>query len=572
MSNNLESLRHSTSHVMAQAVMRLFKNVKLGIGPSIEDGFYYDFDINNKIIEDDLIHISKEMENILKEKQNFVRESISKEEALEIFKNQPYKIDLINNLPDDEISIYKNGEFVDLCKGPHVNNTKAIKHFKLTKIAGAYWHGDEKNQMLTRVYGTVFESKNDLDAHLDRIEEAKKRDHRILGKKLELFSIHDEVGAGLIHWHPKGTIIKKLIEDRWTKEHINNGYKLVVTPHIASEEIYKISGHLQNYSDLMYSSMNIENQPFRVKPMNCPGHIMIYKSKIHSYRELPIRYAELGTVYRFEKSGVLHGLLRVRGFTIDDAHIICAEDQIEDEVHSVLNLCFKFLALFGFKDFKIYLSTKPSDKYVGSDKDWEKAENSLKNTLKELNYDYELDKGGGAFYGPKIDIKVKDSLNREWQCSTVQFDFNLPTRFDMSYHSSDGIKRPYMIHRAILGSIERFLGILIEHYAGEFPLWLAPLQVLVIPIAEKNMKTAETVCTKLKNKNVRVEIDIRDEKLGKRIWLARDMKIPYTIIIGDKETENNISVRNLKGDQSQKTIDEFIEDLNNIGLEGPSLL
>jgi threonyl-tRNA synthetase len=563
---NIETLRHSASHVLAQAVSGLYPGVKLAIGPSTDDGFYYDFEFPEKISESDLARIAKEMKKIVAEKQPFERRDISRSEAREIFKGQPYKLELIEDIEDDNLSIYSNGDFTDLCRGPHVDNTSRIRNFKLLKLAGAYWRGSEKNTMLTRIYGTAFPTKEELKTHLHMLEEAKKRDHRLLGKELDLFSIHEEVGAGLIHWHPKGAAVRKIIEDAWKDEHLQRGYELVITPHIASEEIYRISGHLQNYTDLMYSEMDIEGRPFRVKPMNCPGHIMIYKTAVRSYRELPMRYAEMGTVYRFEKSGVLHGLMRVRGFTIDDAHIICSAGQVKEEVLSVLSFCFEFLSMFGFKDFKIYLSTRPPKKFVGSDEDWAMAESSLEDAMKQIGLDYEVDEGGGAFYGPKIDIKVKDSLNREWQCSTVQFDFNLPERFDMSYRGKEGEDRPYMVHRALLGSLERFFGILIEHYAGAFPLWLAPVQAGIIPISDKHTEYAMKVMETLRREGIRAEVDSRDDKMGKKIFNYRRIKVPYVLIVGDREADSgSVSVRTFsEGDKGSLSLQELTAELKEI--------
>ncbi len=566
MDKKLEKLRHSTSHVLAQAVMRLYEGVKVGMGPAVKNGFYYDFEFPEKIkiSKEDLDKISGEMHKIINRGHNFKQEYISKEKALKIFKDQPYKMELIKQFADsdqEKLSIYKSSEFVDLCRGPHLDSTSEIYAFKLTEVAGAYWKGNEKNKMLTRIYGTAFSTKKKLKKHLKQLEKARQRDHRKLGKKLKLFSIHSqEAGPGLIHWHPRGERVKKIIENFWDDVHFKNNYKLVSTPHIASEELYKISGHLQNYEDMMYSAMDIDGKPYRAKPMNCPGHIMIYNSDVHSYRELPIKYAEMGTVYRYEKSGVLHGLMRVRGFTIDDAHIICSKNNLEKEVLEVINFCFDFLKSFKFEEFSIYLSTKPEDKFVGSDEDWEKAEGSLKKALEKKGIDYDIDPGGGAFYGPKIDIKVEDSLGREWQCSTIQFDFNIPKRFDMSYDGPKKEERPYMIHRALLGSVERFLGVLIEHYGGRFPLWLAPVQVEILPIDESHLEFCQNLKDKFIKENIRVEINSKDENLGKKIWQSRKMFTPYMLIVGDQEIEKKeLSVRKLsKGDIGKFSVEIFL--------------
>ncbi|MFH1824948.1 MAG: threonine--tRNA ligase [Candidatus Firestonebacteria bacterium] len=547
---NIENLRHSTSHIMAQAVKRLFPEVKLAIGPSISDGFYYDFDLNKPLNEEDILKIEEEMKKIIKEEYPFVRKEIKKVDAIKFFKEKGeiYKVEILNEIKEDVVAIYEQGEFVDLCKGPHVNTTSDIKVFKLLSIAGAYWRGDEKNKMLQRIYGTAFETSKELDEYMVKLEEAKKRDHRKLGTELDLYSIHDEVGAGLIHWHPKGAMIRMIIEDFWKMKHIKNGYKLVNTPHIASEQIYKISGHLEKFSEMIYSPMDIEGKPFRVKPMNCPNHIMIYKTRLHSYRELPLRFAEMGTVYRFEKSGVLHGLLRVRGFTIDDAHIFCREEQLEEEMLRIFDFTMKFLNTFGFSEYEIYLATKP-EKYVGGDEIWEKATNTLKLALEKTGYNYKIDEAGGAFYGPKVDIKVKDSIGRLWQCSTIQFDFNLPERFDIRFRDESGKdKRVVMIHRALLGSLERFFGVLIENYGGAFPVWLSPVQVKILTITNNQDDYATALLKKLEDIDLRAEMDLRSEKIGAKIREATLEKIPYMIIIGEKEVkENKVAVRKRAG-------------------------
>ena len=505
---------HTASHIMAQAVLRLFPGVKLAIGPAIDTGFYYDFDLEKNFTPEDMAAIENEMKKIIKEDIAIERFSLPRQEALELMKDEPYKVELIRELPEDsEISFYRQGEFTDLCAGPHLMSTGKVKAIKLMQLAGAYWRGDEKNKMLQRIYGTAFPKASQLEEHLKMLEEAEKRDHRRLGKELDLFSFDEEVGPGLVLWHPKGARVRMHIEDFWRKQHLRNGYDLVNTPHIGRGQLWETSGHLGFYKEGMYSAMDVDGQDFYAKPMNCPFHIAIYKSRMHSYRDLPYRWAELGTVYRYEKSGALHGLLRVRGFTQDDAHLFCAPEQMPDEIRRVLRFCLSMLNDFGFKDYKVYVSTKPKDKYVGDDSMWEAATRALKEAVAAEGLECDVDEGGGAFYGPKIDIKIKDALNREWQCSTIQFDFNEPERFDMTYIASDGSKkRPYMIHRALLGSIERFFGILIEHYAGAFPVWLAPVQAKIIPILEKHHYFAHKVADKLREHDVDVEIDDRNEK------------------------------------------------------------
>ncbi|PKN00490.1 MAG: threonine--tRNA ligase [Elusimicrobia bacterium HGW-Elusimicrobia-2] len=567
---SLETLRHSAAHIMAYAVQRLYKNVKFAIGPSIENGFYYDFDLDTAIKPDDFKKISGEMQKIIKEKLPFRRYSLKKAEALKFFseKGQIYKSELINEIKDEEVSLYELGDFTDLCRGPHIENSGELRNFQLLDIAGAYWRGSEKNKMLQRVYGTAFFTKDDLMKYVKFREEAKKRDHRVIGK--HLFSIHPESGPGLIHWHPDGAQLLEIIEGFWKKEHLRNGYQLVRTPHVASEELYRISGHLQNYSDMMYSSMDIEGKPYRVRPMNCPGHIKIYSSTLHSYRDLPVRLAELGTVYRFEKSGVLHGLLRVRGFTIDDAHIIVAEDQVMKEIENVFEFALKFLSSFGFKEFKVYISTRPEQKYVGELKDWALAEESLKKAVESKNIEYEMDEGGGAFYGPKIDIKIKDALGRLWQCSTIQFDFNLPDRFSVFYIDEKGEKQtPFMIHRAIFGSIERFVGMLTEQYAANFPLWLAPQQLRIVTISEKNIAAAEAMLEKLADAGIRVALDSRNLSLNKKIRNAIMEHVPYIGIVGDKEAASGkMALRDRKADvgsfSSEELIEKFLVAIDNL--------
>ena len=554
-------LRHSAAHIMACAVGRLYKDVKFAIGPSIENGFYYDFDLETAIKPEDFKKISGEMKKIIKEKLPFKRYTLKKSEALKFFadKGQIYKTELINEIKDEEVSLYELGDFTDLCRGPHIEHSGELRNFKLIDIAGAYWRGTEKNKMLQRIYATAFFTKDELMKYVKFREEAKKRDHRVIGK--HLFSIHPESGQGLIHWHPDGAQLLEIIEGFWKKEHLRNGYQLVRTPHIASEELYRISGHLQNYSDMMYSSMDIEGKPYRVRPMNCPGHIKIYSSNLHSYRDLPVRLAELGTVYRFEKSGVLHGLLRVRGFTIDDAHIIVTKDQVMGEIRSVFKFALKFLSAFGFKDFKVYVSTRPEKKYVGELKDWALAEESLKKAVEAENIEYEIDEGGGAFYGPKIDVKIKDALGRFWQCSTIQFDFNLPTRFSVFYVDEKGEKKtPFMIHRAIFGSIERFVGMLTEQYAANFPVWLSPQQFRILTISEKHTAAAEKMLKKLIDADIRVSLDSRNLSLNKKIRNAITEHVSYIGIIGDKEAESGmISVRDRKADIGSFSSEDLIE-------------
>jgi threonyl-tRNA synthetase len=552
MPESLDHLRHSCAHVMAQAVKRLYPNTKLAIGPPIEDGFYYDMDPERPFTPEDLEKIEAEMKKVVEADYPCTREDCTRAAAIErcAREKQDYKVEMLNEWTDERVSFYSQGDFTDLCRGPHIPSTGRIPAFKLLRVTGAYWRGDEKNKMLQRLYGTAWWSKEDQEKYLARIEEARKRDHRKLGKELDLFSVHEEIGGGLIHWHPRGAMIRHLIEDEWTREHIRRGYQMAVTPHIASEELYRISGHLQNYTDLMYGAMLIEDRPFRVKPMNCPGHIMIYKTRLHSYRELPLRLAELGTVYRFEKSGVLHGLMRVRGFTIDDAHIFVTPERVEQEIVDVFYFAVEWLAKFGFKDLTIYLSTRP-EKSVGAKEDWEKTEKALRSALEKAGVKFQVDEGGGAFYGPKIDVKVRDSLGREWQCSTIQFDFNLPSpqRFDLAYIAEDGNRRqPFMVHRALMGSLERFFGVLIEHYGGAFPAWLAPTQATVIPIADAHIPYAEEIGEHLRNAGFRADVDARNERTGHKIREATLLKTPYMLVAGDRElAAKQVAVRERSG-------------------------
>ena len=558
---------HSSSHLMAHAVKALYPEAKFGVGPAIDGGFYYDIDINTQLTEEDLPKIEKKMLEIAAQDEPFVREELSKQKAIDIYteKGDNYKLEIIDDLNEDEevISIYKEGDFTDLCTGPHVPSAGVIKNVKLLSVSGSYWRGDEKRQRMQRIYGITFPKKKMLDEHLALLEEAKKRDHRKLGKQLDLFSIHEEGGAGLIYWHPKGARIRNSVENFWREAHLNNGYDLLYSPHIGKATLWETSGHLGFYKESMYSPMQIDEQDYYVKPMNCPFHIMIYKSNLRSYRELPLRWAELGTVYRYEKSGVLHGLLRVRGFTQDDAHIFCTQDQVESEIIEVIRFCLFVWNSFGFKDLKYYVSTKP-DKSVGEKELWDLATDSLKKALENVGLPYEMDEGGGAFYGPKIDIKIKDALNREWQMSTIQFDFNLPERFDMKYIGEDGKEhRPFMIHRALLGSLERFFGVMIEHYGGAFPTWLAPVQAAVIPVSEKFMDYAVKVKNQLKENGIFVELDERNEKIGYKIRDWETQKVPYMLIVGEKEQNaGTVSVRKHgEGDKGSIDLSGFIADI-----------
>ena len=565
-------LLHSTAHVMAHAVQRLFKDVKVTIGPAIENRFYYDFDTPNPFTEEDLERIEGEMKKIIADDLPVTRRIVTRDEAIRFFDQlgETYKVEIIREIPEDEIlTIYTQGEWSDLCRGPHIPSTGKIKAFKLLSVAGAYWRGDERNKMLSRIYGTSFADKKQLTDYLNFLEEAKKRDHRRLGKELDLFDISDRVGPGLALWFPKGAALRRVIEDFWYDEHRKAGYELVQSPHIGKAELWETSGHLGFYKESMYSPMDVEGQNYYIKPMNCPFHIMIYKRKQHSYRDLPLRYAELGTVYRYEMSGVLHGLMRVRGFTQDDAHIICTPDQLTNEVEKLIRFSFDYLKTFGFTEFVVYLSTRPEGKSVGDAKDWEQAQESLSNSLKKMGVNFDVDEGGGAFYGPKIDIKIKDAIGRMWQCTTIQFDFNEPERFNMEYTGSDGNKhRPFMIHRAIMGSLERFIGILIEDTAGHFPFWLAPVQVKLLPIADRHLEFVQSVEKKLFKCGIRVQIDDRQEKIGAKIRDAELNKIPFMCIIGDNEVENGqVSVRrHQKGDQGSQSLDSFIEMLENLSV------
>ncbi len=545
---NIETIRHSAAHIMAAAVKELYKDVKFDIGPATETGFYYDFDMEHKLTPEDLKEIEKRMKKMLSRKLEFSRFELSRKEAEEMLKkeNQTFKLERLKDIPEDEVvSFYQCGDYVDLCRGPHVENSSQIGAVKLLSIAGSYFRGDEKNPMLQRIYGTAFATKEEMDAHFKMLEEAAKRDHRKLGTELDLFSFSDNVGPGLVLWHPKGAFVRNTFETFWKSEHYKNGYDMLYTPHIGQSILWETSGHLSFYKEGMYSSMEIDEKDYYVKPMNCPFHIEVYQSRIRSYRELPLRWAELGTVYRYEKSGALHGLLRVRGFTQDDAHIICTPEQIEDEIAEVLRFSLSIWKAFGFTEIKPYLSTRPA-KAVGDPAKWEKALDSLKKAVDKAGLDCEVDEGGGAFYGPKIDLKVKDAIGREWQTTTIQFDFNLPERFDMTYIGEDGKRhQPFMVHRALLGSIERFFGILIEQYAGAFPMWLAPVQAKILPVTERQLAYAEELKRNFRAKGLRVDVDTRNEGLGAKIKLGRNERVPYLIIVGDKEmAEGNVSVRN----------------------------
>ena len=588
MENDLSILRHSCSHIMAQAVKELWPEVKLGIGPSIEDGFYYDFDKKEPFSDEDLANIEQKMREIIAKNEPFVREEVSREEALKLFKKlkEDYKVSLIQGIPNELVSVYKTGEyFIDLCRGPHIESTGKIKAFKLLSVAGAYWHGIETNPMLQRIYGTCFETQKEIDEYLNNLEEAKSRDHRKLGPALEFFDIyHEEAGAGLVFYYPKGAMLRTIIEDYEKQEHLRRGYEIVITPHIMQAELWHESGHYEYYRENMYT-FKIEDREFVLKPMNCPGHILIYKSKNRSYKELPIRFFELGTVYRHEKAGVLHGLLRVRGFTQDDAHIFCLPEQLKEEIKSIIDFVFDTMKVFGFSDLGIELSTRP-EKYIGTDQDWQNATAALEESLKEKGLTFDINVGEGAFYGPKIDIKLKDALKRKWQCATIQCDFALPKRFNLAYVDSQGRKKqPIMLHRVILGSLERFIGALLEHYKGSLPLWLSPTQVLVVPINPVRSKPPEAtatpttgtsngvkdvlreygikVKTALEENSIRTDIDSRNETLDKRIRQAELNKIPYCLVVGEREAkQETVSVRKRgAGDVGAASIEQFIKQI-----------
>ncbi|MCL1911240.1 MAG: threonine--tRNA ligase [Leptospirales bacterium] len=553
---------HSASHLLAQAVKRLFPSARLAIGPSIENGFYYDIDVDTPFTPDDLANIEAEMSKIVNEKIDIVREDMSKSEAIAFFRNlgETYKVEMLEDIPADTVAIYRQADFSDLCRGPHVKNTSVIGAFKLLTIAGAYWKGDEKNKMLQRIYGVAFPDNAALKKHLDMLEEAKKRDHRKLGRELDIFSFSQDVGAGLPLWHPNGAILRFIIDKFETSEHLKRGYKLYSVPHIARSDLYQTSGHLGFYSGNMYAPIQIDEQDYYIKPMNCPTQIQIFNSSIKSYRDLPIKAFEMGTVYRYERSGVLHGLTRVRGFTQDDAHIFCRDDQIEDEIVKVLEFTIEMLQLFGFSEKNVYLSTRP-EKSVGTDRNWEASTEALRAALEKNKIPYKVDPGEGVFYGPKIDIKIKDAIGREWQCSTIQVDFNLPERFDMHYIGHDGQKhRPIMIHRALLGSLERFIGILIEHYGGRFPVWLAPVQAIIAPISHEQLEYCEKLRDRMLAEELRPEIDARGESIGYRIRDAISKKAPFICVAGQKELEEHtISVRRLGENKSESMpLEDFL--------------
>ncbi len=549
--DSLETMRHSASHVLAEAVLAMFPDAKFGIGPATQDGFYYDFDLPRPLTPEDLPVIEAKMKELVKANLPFKREELTKKDARSLFAKQPYKLELIEEIEDEKVGVYRQGSFVDLCRGPHVASTGKIKAFRLVSIAGAYWRGDEHNPMLQRVYGVAFDTEKALDDYLKKLEEAAKRDHRKLGKELDLFSIHEEAGPGLVHWHPKGATIRRVIEDFWKEEHLKRGYELLYTPHIGKLDLWKTSGHWDFYRENMYDPINVEGQEYVIKPMNCIGHILIYKTSQRSYRELPLRYAELGTVYRYERSGVLHGLSRVRGFTQDDAHIFCRFDQLEDEVVGVLDLALFMVDTFGFSNYSVFLSTRP-EKYAGDLKVWEEATDTLAKALKRQKLAYEIDPGEGVFYGPKIDIKFEDAVGRGWQGPTIQVDFNLPARFEVNYIGEDGQEHMVaMVHRTVLGSMERFLASLIEHYGGAFPVWLAPVQAAVIPVADRHLEYARKLESELKKEGVRGVVDARSETVNMKIRQAQLEKVPYMLVVGDREVaDGTVSIRLRSGEQA----------------------
>ena len=558
--DGLNILRHSTSHVMAYAVKELFEGVKVSIGPSIEDGFYYDFDYEGSFTPDDLVRIEEKMAELVKRDIPFVREEVSKAEAIRLFEQQgeTYKVEILEGLNDELVSVYRSGDFVDLCRGPHIPSMGEIKAYKLLSVAGAYWRGDERNKMLQRIYGTAFADRDSLEEYLGRIEEAKRRDHRKLGRELDLFSIDEEAGAGLVIYHPKGALLRTIIEDFEKKEHLRRGYHIVMGPQILKKELWGKSGHLENYRELMYFT-KVDEGEYALKPMNCLAHMLVFKSKIRSYRDLPIRYFELGKVHRHERSGVLHGLLRVREFTQDDAHILCRPDQLNDEIKGIIELVIDFMRVFGFR-YTMEISTRP-EKSIGTDQDWERATAALLKAMEDKGLPYSINEGEGAFYGPKIDVKLEDALGRQWQCATIQCDFTLPERFDLSYIGTNGERnRPVMLHRTILGTLERFIGVLVEHYGGAFPTWLAPVQAIVLTITDKSIPYAEEVFRSLLDKGIRVEKDLRNEKLGLKVREAQLMKIPYMLVVGGREEESNtVSPRERTGKQLNPTkVEEFV--------------
>jgi threonyl-tRNA synthetase len=562
---DLEQLRHSTAHVMAAAICRLYDDVLLDIGPATDNGFYYDVDLPKRLAPEDFPAIEAEMDKIVAEKFPFEQIEVSREKAVEMLQElgQTYKLERLGDIPEGEaITFYRCGDFIDLCRGPHVANTGDIKGFKLTSVAGSYFRGKETNPMLQRIYGIAAQSPKQVKVLLKQLEEAQKRDHRKIGKELDLFSIQEDVGPGLVHWHPRGARIRSIIEDFWKREHFRAGYELLYSPHVGRAELWATSGHIDFYKENMYSPMDVDGHDYYVKPMNCPFHIQVYKAQKRSYRDLPLRWAELGTVYRYEKSGVLHGLLRVRGFTQDDAHIFCTPEKIQDEVKTTVTFALNMLKAFGFEDVTAYLSTRP-EKAVGEKTRWEQATASLKRALEAESIDYEVDAGGGAFYGPKIDLKIKDAIGREWQMGTIQFDFNLPERFDMNYTGEDGKDhRPYMVHRALLGSIERFFGVLVEHYGGKFPLWLAPEQVKVLPITDDQLEYADQIAETLRAADFRVAVDRRSERIGAKIRVARNERVPYMMILGGNEQESQtVALRGRDGEQEVMSLEAAMERL-----------
>lgn len=566
-----EVLRHSTAHVLAQAVLSLFPSAKYAIGPPVEDGFYYDFDVDSTFDEADLARIEEKMREIIEEDQPFTRSLVSKQAGLELFADQPYKQEIIKGVEasegalGDEVSLYRNSEsFVDLCRGPHVPSTGKLGYFKLMRVAGAYWRGDSKRQQLQRIYGTAWESKDALDEYLHRLEEAARRDHRRLGKELDLFSFPEELGSGLAVWHPKGARVRKIMEDYSRSEHEQCGYEFVCSPHIARSVLWETSGHLDFYADSMYPPMEYEGSTYYVKPMNCPFHVMVYKSQTRSYREFPLRLFEFGTVYRHEASGVVHGLLRARGFTQDDSHIFCTREQILDEIYSLLKFVVRVIGTYGFEEFTANLSTRPPEKSIGSDDMWDECTDALRNALESAGLDYGTDEGGGAFYGPKIDIHVKDAIGRMWQISTLQLDFNLPERFDLEYMAEDNQRhRPYMIHRALFGSVERFFGILVEHYAGAFPTWLAPVQLRVLAVADRHGDYAAQIAEKAIEAGLRAEIDSSRETVGNKIRKAQLEKVPYVGVVGDRDVEaRSMALRTREGvDRRDLNVEAVIADI-----------
>ena len=565
-SQKLETMRHSASHIMAEAVQSLFPEARFGIGPAIEDGFYYDFDLPRPLGMDDLPAIEARMREIIASNLPFTSEEVSLTEAAKLFADQAYKIELINDLGEEKVTVYRQGNFTDLCRGPHVKTTGEVKAFKLVSVAGAYWRGDEKRPMLQRIYGIAFTRSVDLEEYLKRMAEAAKRDHRKLGKELDLFSLHEEAGPGLVYWHPKGAMVRQIIEDFWKAEHRRRGYDIVYSPHIAKVHLWETSGHWSFYRDNMYSPMEIDEIQYVVKPMNCPFHILMYKTQLRSYRSLPMRYAELGTVYRYERSGVLHGLARVRGFTQDDAHIFCRPEQIEPEVKDVVELAQFMMKSFGFDEYEMSLSTRP-EKYTGTLESWDMATEALRNVLEKLKIDYHVDPGEGVFYGPKIDVKLKDAIGRLWQGPTIQVDFQMPERFDVNYVGEDGREhRSVMIHRTVLGSMERFFACLTEHYAGAFPVWLAPVQAVLIPIADRHVEYASRLYAEMRSQDIRVQLDDRSERMNMKIREAQLNKIPYMLVMGDKEVESGtVSVRLRNGeDLGSQDFPAFMQRLESV--------